>query len=266
METLVNLANPNFSKGSLKFTGAPVAEAPPIFKHMQPIAASKATLKRKAIVLKKPSLGSDTNTSANSRTTLQEIDVNVETSLTANQLLLPASSPATEVVIRAAPTASVNLDTPKTTPSSGELNLNAHVQGKDDVALVVVGNSDVNMQENLSGKNSELVHVDMVKVPPAQASTGKLVQSSELIVQERSSGVVDEAVKCPRSPLKKQDDNALLVEVSNVGMKSRANVRFSPSALGLIHGPDDSLIMKTTSLLQSKKKRGRPIGSRNRAP
>ncbi|KAL6146657.1 hypothetical protein ACLB2K_057335 [Fragaria x ananassa] len=49
VEALVNLANPNYSQGSLKFTGA----MPSILKPLQPQMPSKPPLTRKPIVIKK---------------------------------------------------------------------------------------------------------------------------------------------------------------------------------------------------------------------
>ncbi|KAL6133725.1 hypothetical protein ACLB2K_065959 [Fragaria x ananassa] len=75
---------------------------------------------------------------------------------------------------------------------------------------------------------------------------------------------VGEVVKHPRSPLKELADNAIATIAS--GKKSCANIRFPASALGLIQGPNDSLIIKPTSLIMPKMKKGRPLGSLNKVP
>ncbi|KAL6125680.1 hypothetical protein ACLB2K_073735 [Fragaria x ananassa] len=75
---------------------------------------------------------------------------------------------------------------------------------------------------------------------------------------------VGEVVKRPQSPLKELPDNVVAVTAS--GKKSRANIRFPASVLGLIQGPNDSLIMKLASLIKPKMKKGRPLRSLNKVP
>ncbi|KAL6189028.1 hypothetical protein ACLB2K_040418 [Fragaria x ananassa] len=70
---------------------------------------------------------------------------------------------------------------------------------------------------------------------------------------------VGEVVKRPRSPLKELADNVVVATTS--GKKSHANIRFPASVLGLIQGPNGSLIMKPTSLIKPKAKKGHPLES-----
>ncbi|KAL6199879.1 hypothetical protein ACLB2K_029661 [Fragaria x ananassa] len=72
---------------------------------------------------------------------------------------------------------------------------------------------------------------------------------------------VEKVVKRPRSPLKELADNVVAATTS--GKKSHANIRFLASVLGLIQGPNDSLIMKPASLIKPKMKKGRLLRSLN---
>lgn len=75
---------------------------------------------------------------------------------------------------------------------------------------------------------------------------------------------VGEVVKRPRSPLKDLLDNIVAAITSS--KKPRANIRFPASVLGLIQGPNDSLIMNPASVIKPKMKKGSPLGSLNKVP
>lgn len=234
-------------------------------KPLLPIGVPKPTPKRKPVVLE-ASLDSVTNDYVETRIVLHEIDRNGNSEQVPrrSQVERPKTVTSTGTV--------VVLDIENTTGADAFLDVNMSEPsiGKSDSTpassgSIMIEQSLVNIFSAKASSKEPILSSELMILPELAAveNAGKVEQKNSMFATSNSI-LVEEVVKRPHSPLNEQSENVVSIVAS--GKKSRANICFPPSVLGLIQGPNGNLISKPAPLIKPKKKRGCPIGSKNKTP